>query len=54
VGRSRSGERGDHGRIPSTKETFGDLQTHWLDHIEARGRAPKASVEIRRMAAAIS
>ena len=44
----------DHGRIPLTWETFGGLLTHWLDHIKARGRAPKAFVEIRHMAAAIS
>jgi len=44
----------DHGRIPLTKETFGGLLTRWLDHIEARGRAPKTLVENRRMAAAIA
>jgi integrase len=42
------------GRIPLTKETFGGLLTRWLDHIEARGRAPKTLVENRRMAAAIT
>ena len=35
----------DHGRIPLTKETFGGLPARWLDHIEARGRAPKTLVE---------
>ena len=44
----------DHGRIPLTKETFGGLLARWLDHIEARGRAPKTLVENRRMAAAIT
>ncbi len=44
----------DHGRIPLTKETFGNLLTRWLDHIEARGRAPKTMVENRRMASAIT
>jgi integrase len=42
------------GRISLTKETFGGLLIRWLDHIEARGRAPKTLVENRRMAAAIS
>ena len=42
------------GHIPLTKETFGGLLTRWLDHIEARGRAPKTLVENRRMAAAIA
>ncbi len=42
------------GRIPLTKETFGGLLNRWLDHIEARGRAPKTLVENRRMAAAIA
>jgi len=42
------------GRIPLTKETFGGLLTRWLDHIEARGRAPKTLVENRRIAAAIA
>jgi hypothetical protein len=44
----------DHRRIPLTKETSGGLLTRWLDHIEARGRAPKTLVENRRMAAAIA
>ena len=52
--RGASGERGVAGRIPLTKETFGGLLTRWLDHIEARGRAPKTLVENRRMAAAIA
>jgi hypothetical protein len=34
--------------------TFGGLLTRWLDHIEARGRAPKTLVENRRMVAAIA
>ena len=42
------------GQIPLTKETFGGLLDRWLDHIEARGRAPKTLVENRRMAAAIA
>ena len=42
------------GRIPLTNETFGGLLDRWLDHIEARGRAPKTLVENRRMAAAIA
>jgi len=42
------------GHVPLTKETFGGLLTRWLDHIEARGRAPKTLVENRRMAAAIA
>ncbi len=42
------------GHIPLTKDTFGGLLTRWLDHIEARGRAPKILVENRRMAAAIA
>jgi len=42
------------GYVPLTKETFGGLLTRWLDHIEARGRAPKTLVENRRMAAAIA
>jgi hypothetical protein len=42
------------GRISLAKETFGSLLDRWLDHIEARGRAPKTLVENRRMAAAIA
>ena len=42
------------GHIPLTKETFGGLLTRWLDHIEARGRAPKTLVENHRMATAIA
>ena len=44
----------DQHRIPMTKETFGGLLTRWIDHIEARGRAPKRLVENRRMAAVIT
>ena len=44
----------DHGRIPLTKKTFGGLLVRRLDHIETRGRAPRALVENRRMAAAIT
>ncbi len=43
-----------NGHIPLTKETFGGLLTRWLDHIEARGRAPKTLVENRRMAVAVA
>jgi len=42
------------GHVPLTKETFGGLLTRWLDHIAARGRAPKTLVENRRIAAAIT
>ncbi len=42
------------GHIPLSKETFGGLLARWLDHIEARGRAPKTLVENRRMATAIA
>jgi hypothetical protein len=44
----------DSGRIPLTNETFGGRLTRWLDHIDARGRAPKTLVENRRLAAAIT
>jgi hypothetical protein len=42
------------GQIPTERETLGGLLTRWLDHIEARGRAPKTLLENRRMAAAIT
>ena len=44
----------DDGRISTSTETFGGLLTRWLDHIEARGRAPKTLLENRRMAAVVS
>ena len=40
--------------MPVTKETFGGLLRRSLDHIEARGRAPKTLLENRRMTAAIA
>jgi integrase len=42
------------GQISTERETLGGLLDRWLDHIEARGRAPKTLLENRRLAAAIS
>lgn len=41
------------GKIPLERETVARLLERWLDHIEARGRAPKTLLENRRMAAVI-
>jgi integrase len=42
------------GKIPLERETLAGLLERWLDHIEARGRAPKTLLENRRMAAVIA
>ena len=42
------------GKIPLERETLAGLVERRLEHIEARGRAPKALLENRRMATAIS
>jgi hypothetical protein len=42
------------GRLSPERETLGGLLDRWLDHIEARGRAPKTLVENRRLATAIT
>jgi hypothetical protein len=42
------------GKIPLERETLAGLLERWLEHIEARGRAPKTLLENRRMATAIS
>ena len=42
------------GRLSTERETLGGLLDRWLDHIEARGRAPKTLLENRRLATAIS
>jgi integrase len=42
------------GRLSSERETLSGLLDRWLDHIEARGRAPKTILENRRLAAAIT
>jgi len=42
------------GKIPFERETLAGLLERWLDHIEARGRAPKTLLENRRMAAVIT
>ena len=41
------------GRHWTERETLGGLWTAGLDHIEARGRAPKTLLENRRLATAI-
>ena len=52
--RPDSSTRRTQGRITASTETFAGLLTRWLDHIEARGRAPKTLLENRRMAAIAS
>jgi integrase len=42
------------GKIPLERETLAGLLERWLDHIEARGRAPKTLLENRRMAVVIN
>jgi hypothetical protein len=42
------------GKIPLERETLAGLLERWLDHSEARGRAPKTLLENRRMAAVIT
>jgi integrase len=42
------------GRISTERETLSGLLDRWLDHIEARGRAPKMILENPRLARAIS
>ncbi len=42
------------GKIPAERETVAGLLHRWLEHIEARGRAPKTLLENRRMAAVIT
>ena len=42
------------GKIPFERETLAGLLDRWLNHIEARGRAPKTLLENRRMAAVIT
>ena len=42
------------GKIPLERETLAGLLERWLEHIEARGRAPKTLLENRRMAKVIS
>lgn len=42
------------GKIPVERETVTGRLERWLDHTEARGRAPKTLLENRRMAAIIN
>jgi hypothetical protein len=42
------------GKIPFEHETVRGLLQRWLEHIEARGRAPKTLLENRRMAGVIA
>jgi hypothetical protein len=44
----------NEGKIPFERETLTGLLERWLDHIEARGRAPKTLLENRRMSAVIA
>ena len=47
-------KQASEGRIPLERESLGGLLERWLEHIEARGRAPKTLLENRRMAAVIT
>lgn len=47
-------ELASQGRLSTERDTLGGLLDRWLDHIEARGRAPKTLLENRRLATVIS
>ena len=47
-------KEGDEAKIPLERETLAGLLERWLDHIEARGHAPKTLLENRRMTAVIT
>jgi hypothetical protein len=42
------------GKIPLERETLTGLLERWLEHMEARGRAPETLLENRRLAVGMS